>query len=470
MKLLEGIRKVHFIGICGSGMSAVAKLLKDLGYEVTGSDSGSYEPTNTFLLKNGIDFAKQYKSENVSNDTDLIVVGTYVRLNENINEEIAKAKESSIPIVNFPDILNALTEKTHNIVCVGSSGKSTCSAIVAHCLEVSNKSPSFFIGAVLENMKENVKMGSGKFFVIEGDEYPISASKPEPKFMQYNATDVLITTIVHDHLNVYKTEEDFKRCFSLLINSLKDKSLLVINKNTESIVIGSNKPYITYSAEDSTANWYAENIKYGDTTTFTLKKGNEIVAEIKTKLFGKHNIENIIGAGAILLERSYITTEEFKNAIEKFEGLKRRLEKLTKNSKIDLFEGFGSSFEKVRSAIDAMLLRKKGRLIIFFEPHAISWRLKSYLDKYASVFDGADKVYFYTQPLKNVGAEVDVSEVISKIPLETVIMNDKNLEPLKNELIEKDTVLALTSGHFDGMLEELVTWLESNDVKVKQKT
>lgn len=462
---LNGKRKIHFIGICGVGISAIAKLLKDSGHIISGSDSGSYAPTNEYLRKNNIEFNTTYDAKNIPRDVDAIVLGTHMCLEVKKNPEIKKAKEMEAPLLNFPDILNLLTKKTHNIICTGSSGKSTCSSIVAHCLEEAKKSPSFFIGATLKNFNESAKIGKGKFFVLEGDEYPISPERQTSKFTLYNSKDVIISSMAHDHLNIFKTAEDYEKLFFDLVEMLGKDSIIAISKekSTERIRNHLSDRCITYSANDKSADWYADDITYGEMTTFTLKKRGEKIAEIKTKIFGDHNIENIVGAAAMLLEKNYITAEEFAKTLENYEGIKRRLEKVTQNSKIEVYEGFGSSAEKVRAAIEAIQKKKKGRIVVLFEPHAISWRLSNYLNKYKGLFDGVDEVYVYTPVLEKEGAELKVSEILKEIGnVKEVKTKEEGVEMLKKELKDGDTLLALSSGYFDGILKELISWLEVN--------
>ena len=141
------MKKVHFIGICGAGMSGVAKLLVDQGVVVTGSDEGFYPPISDYLTKHHIPCTPHYSADNIPSDADYIVIGKHAKLTQDENEEVRAAFASGIPILSFPQVLELLTKERNRIVVAGSYGKSTCASIASWVLLESNKNPGFFIGA-----------------------------------------------------------------------------------------------------------------------------------------------------------------------------------------------------------------------------------------------------------------------------------------------------------------------------------
>ncbi len=214
----ETLRKVHFIGIAGAGMSATAKLLRASGVAVGGSDEGVYPPVSDFLQREKIPYTTSYAAKNIPDDADLIVIGKNARLVPATNPEVAAAFASKKPLASFPEVLNHLAQGKQTVVVAGSYGKSTCASLLAHCLEYLKLDPSFFIGAIpLTPNTQCAHLGKGKYFVLEGDEYPSSNTDARAKFLHYQPRHLLLTPLAHDHVNIYPTIADYLRPIQELI-------------------------------------------------------------------------------------------------------------------------------------------------------------------------------------------------------------------------------------------------------------
>ena len=198
-------KKAHFIGIAGMGMSATAILLKEQGWQISGSDAESYPPATNQLERHGIPYKTFYDPGNIPNDADLIVIGRNAKLTRENNSEVKAAYESGIRVASFPELLGDIVKKRESIVIAGSYGKSTVTSLIAWCLARSGIDAGWFIGAAAEGM-EPASLGTHPIFVLEGDEYPTSHDDPRPQFAYYNAHDALITAATHDHENIYKTQ------------------------------------------------------------------------------------------------------------------------------------------------------------------------------------------------------------------------------------------------------------------------
>ena len=459
---LQKIKKIHCIGIGGVGMSAVAKILKDKGFIVTGSDDNAYPPATTLLEENGISIYNSYNPSNIPKDVDLVVIGRNKKLLKGNNDEVDEAYNRNLLVTSFPEILNSLTMDTHNIVCTGSVGKTTCASIIAWCLINANKSPSFFIGGIPHNMGTSSKIDKGEYFVLEGDEYPISHDARTSKFMSYNSTDILITSITHDHLDIFPTQESYNKPFIDLIKSLPPDGRCVINIDSREtdVLLPINHIKTTYGFSDK-AQWSADNIQFKEKTTFSIKRNMEKIADIETSLIGKHNVLNIVGVAALLLGGEYITVDEFIDGVKKYKGVKNRLEKLNKNSNISLYEGYGSSYEKSRAAILSLLPYKKNRLIVLFEPYATSWGIKGYLSKYKKLFDDVDIAYMYTSTFKSKEISIEDIKNISNTPINIIDDCDRGFEEIQQNLEENDILLTLSSGTIGGLRDKITNWIDA---------
>ncbi|MFH0845830.1 MAG: Mur ligase family protein [Patescibacteria group bacterium] len=466
------MKKAYFIGIAGAGMSAVAKLLKDKGWEVSGSDEGCYPPVSDYLDKQNISYKIGYTKNNLPENLDLIVIGMNAKLRPDINEEVKFALESEVQTKTFPEVLAELSQETENIVVVGSYAKSTCTAMLTHCLENAGKDPSYFIGAIPVDESDTSKLGKENIFVMEGDEYPANREENKSKFLYLRPDNLLLTSAEHDHVNIFPTIEEYLKPFQELMKKTPVDGLLIAcldNPNVDFLIKKSNSKVVTYGLEkDKKPIWLAENIKYGKISSFDILKNGEKIISLETSLLGKHNIQNILGVTTLLLEKDLITSEQLKEGIESFRGIKRRLELKTKNSEVPVYEGFGSSYDKARAAIEALKIHfPKKNLKIIFEPHTFSWRNREKIYWYDDVFEDCQKVFVFTPPTQGADthSQLSLGEIVNRIKesgvnTETISVNDwKN--KLEMSVTDKDIVLMLSSGSFEGTLDNIINFIET---------
>jgi UDP-N-acetylmuramate: L-alanyl-gamma-D-glutamyl-meso-diaminopimelate ligase len=456
------IRKAHFIGIGGVGMSATAKLLKDSGVIVTGSDEEVYPPISTLLEKEGIDYQTPYRAENIPEDADLIVIGKNAKLVPETNEEVAAAYASGKKIQSFPEVLSERSAGSENVIVAGSYGKSTSTALLAHCLLEAQLDPSFFIGAVPLSPTTNARRGSGKLFILEGDEYPSSNTDTRSKFLHLHPSHLLITPLAHDHFNIFPTPADYlKPFFELLTLPPADATIVICvdGSLSDELILHAKRPITTYGL--SHGDFYAADILWGEHTSFEIMHRNEKIVRVEMAQLGEHSIQNIVGAAAFLFTRQLVTPEQFADAVTSFKGLMRRLDRKSDKTSIPIFEGFGSSYEKARSAIDAIKKHFSGkRLIVLFEPNTFSWRNRASLPQYEMVFAGADKVYLFEPPHDGKDTQLSLAEIAVPVKAAgidvTILSNtDDALQKIDADLQANDCVLFLSSGAMGGLIESI---------------
>jgi UDP-N-acetylmuramate: L-alanyl-gamma-D-glutamyl-meso-diaminopimelate ligase len=461
--------KAHFIGIAGKGMSATALLLRQMGVRISGSDEGFYPPVSDYLRNEKIPFASGYRKENIPDDADVIVIGKNAKLVPDSNEEVRAAMESGKPVKSFADLLHEMTSGAETIVAAGSYGKSTCTALLAWCLKSANKDPSYFIGEISNGFDTHAHRGQGNTFVLEGDEYPASNWDDRSKFLLYNAKNVLLTSATHDHINVFPTHADYLAPFRALLGSLPADGLLVVSNepHARALATGLSCPIVFYGLNDKT-HWHAENIARGAETRFDLMRGSEKIVRLSTTMLGDHNIENIVGVSAMLLEKKLVSPAELNAGMRTFLGVKRRMELLSPASQVPVYEGFGSSYEKARSAIEATKLHfADRRLIVVFEPHTFTWRNRAAIAAYDDVFAGASKVFIFEPASQGAGSHAQLSqdEIVARTraaKFDAEAINDPNeaLQRLGGMLRADDVVLLLTSGELGGLIREIPKLVE----------
>ena len=463
--------KAHFIGIAGKGMSATALLLRQMGVRITGSDEGFYPPVSDYLRNEKIPFAAGYRKENIPDDADVIVIGKNAKLTPESNEEVRAAMDSGKLVRSFADLLHDMTAGSETIVAAGSYGKSTCTALLAWCLRVANKDPSYFIGEITNGFERHAHRGQGPTFVLEGDEYPASNWDNRSKFLRYNAKNVLLTSATHDHINVFPTHADYLSPYQSLLGSLPSDGLLVVSSSEpHARALAENLACATvFYALDDRAHWHAANIARGAETAFDLMRGAEKIIRLSTRMLGDHNIENIVGVGAMLLEKKLLSREQLNDGMRTFQGVKRRMELLSPASKLPVYEGFGSSYEKARSAIDATKLHfPDRRLIIVFEPHTFTWRNRAAIAAYDDAFAGASRIFIFEPASQGAGshAQLTQDEIVARVraanhDVEAINDPDEALERLSGILQPDDVVLLLTSGELGGLIRTIPQLVET---------
>lgn len=464
------MKKAHIIGICGAGMSALAVLLQKSGWVVSGSDEGFYEPVLGYLEKNKIKILSPYSKKNIPAGVDLVIVGKHAKLDPKGNEEVAEALSRKFSIKSLPEVLAEITRGRENIVVAGSYGKSTCAALMSWCLVHAGKEPGVFFGAVPQNTEDNALLGKSKYFVLEGDEYPSSNTDDTSKFLYLHPAHALLTSCEHDHVNVFPTLQAYLEPYKKFVKLLPKEGLLVANISNPNVteVIRDEKAKIVTYGMSGEAQWYPENIKYGAETTFDVVRDGEKIITLSTTLLGAHNIENITGVAAFLLEKEILTPEELREGVKTFKGLKRRLDLKTDKSGVLIYEGFGSSYRKAKVLFEALRFHFPNKKIVtVFEPHTFSWRNADNLAWYENIFDESDVTIIWSPPEygKDTHNQATLAEILAKVKENTrdaygAEKKKEVLEILDKNVAPGDIVLLMSSGNLGGLIEEIPKWAE----------
>lgn len=461
--------KAHFIGIGGVGMSATATLLRDSGWDVTGSDEAVYPPISTQLTRQKLIYKTPYAATNIPVDVDVIVIGKNAKLVPESNAEVATALASGKRIASFPEILGELSQHKQGVVVAGSYGKSSCVALLAHVLEEAGRDPSFFIGAVPISPPVSAKIGKGDLFLFEGDEYPSSNTDNRSKFLHLHPSHVLLTPLAHDHVNIYPSVADYLAPFYKLVEMLpNDGSLVAATSGPLSgeFLDSVKRPVVTYGLQQG--DYTVANIQWGAITRFDVLAHGKPIINVGTSQLGEHSIENILAVSAFLFVNRLVAPDDFAKAVASFKGVTRRLDCKSDKTSVAIYEGFGSSYDKARSAIAAVKRSfAKRRLIIVFEPHTFSWRSRDMLHWYDDAFEGADTTLVYHPATQGAGTHNQAShaEIMDRLKVaghKVVAITDPQqaLDYLREHLRADDVLLLLTSGPLGGLVETIPTLAE----------
>ncbi|MFM7322436.1 MAG: Mur ligase family protein, partial [Armatimonadota bacterium] len=409
---------------------------------------------------------------NVPQDARTIVVGRHARLVPATNPEVAhshaRRAEGRARIASFPEVLRDRIGDSPALIVAGSYGKSSCSALAAWCLAHAGARPGWFVGADAPDLVDNGRLGEGGPFVIEGDEYPAAIDDPRPKFAFYPVDALLLTAAEHDHVNVYPTVDSYLEPFRTLAERVPGQGRIVAcatGPHLDTVVAAAAAPVVRYAADAVPgADWHAEDIRPGARTTFGLVHRGKRIGGISTGLLGRHNVENIVGVAALLLEGGYLSFDAFAAAVSAFRGVRRRLERLTPDHALPVYSDFGSSRAKCLAGIHT--LREAfpdRRIVVCFEPHTFSFRNRDALHWYDDLFARADHVLVHHPPTHGADTheQLGLDEIVARIRASGVAADPVDnaeavLAALANLDPNRDLIVFETSGSFDGAIPRVV--------------
>lgn len=401
----------HFIGIKGSGMSALAQIMKKLGYEVQGSDVEKHFFTQIELDKLGVKILP-FNKDNIKENLTIVRGTTF---NENNNEEVKKAKELNLKIYDYPEMLGELTKKFETIAICGTHGKTTTTGILSHVLN-NSIGCNYLIG----DGTGDAKIGNTKF-VIEACEY-------QQHFLNYYPTYTIITNIDLDHVDFYHNIDEIIATFAKFVEQTK-KEVIACGDDKNVRKIKSDK--IIYYGLNNDNDICATNIKLNaDGSTFDVIIKNKLFGTFNLHIYGNHMIQNVLPI--IYLSSCFgLTKEQIETLINSFKGVKRRFAEAVIGSNV-VIDDYAHHPNEVRAMINSVRQKYPDKkLITVFQPHTFS-RTKEFYKEFIEIFSKVDKAYF-TKIYKSREKQEDypdikINIITDKIPnSEVITLEDKEV-------------------------------------------
>lgn len=440
--------KTHFIAIGGSAMHNLAIALKDKGYQVTGSDDAIFEPSKSRLDKKGIlPTELGWFPEKVTSDIDAVILGMHAHAD---NPELAKAEELGLTIYSYPEFLYEQAKEKTRVVIAGSHGKTTITSMILHVLNFHQKDVDFMVGAQLEGFDCMVKLTQDNdFMVLEGDEYLSSPIDLRSKFLLYQPNIALMSGIAWDHINVFKTFDDYIEQFRRFVASITPGGVLVYNEEDAEVV------KVVENAEN-----YFRKIPY-KTPQYEIVNGivhlKTEMGDIPLSIFGAHNLLNLEGARHICHTLG-IMDEDFYEAIMSFKGASKRLEKVEREDNGTLYKDFAHAPSKVKAAVKAFVEQfPKDKKYGFLELHTYSSLNPIFLEQYDHAMDGLENaIVFYSEDALKIKRMDPISPDLIKEKFKNenlkVFTNAEDLHAYWETLDKTSGVfLMMSSGNFGGL-------------------
>ncbi|HEV8363553.1 MAG TPA: Mur ligase family protein [Gemmatimonadaceae bacterium] len=463
------VKRIHLVGVAGTGMGAFAGMLKALGYVVTGSDENVYPPMSDMLREWGIEVFTPYSPANLDRaNPDLVIIGNVIR---RVNVEATAVRERRIPQMSFPAAFGSLIAAgKHSVVIVGTHGKTTTSALMAHVLVDAGRDPTFLVGGVTLNYGANFRIGRGEHVVVEGDEYDTAYWDKGPKFLHYRARSVLLTSIEFDHADIFTDLAHYESAFEKLCATLPENGWLGVSASYPRAVklarAYSKAPIVTYAVRGD-ADYCASGLTFGpDGARFSIT-GRENT-DVLLPMSGYHNVENAVGVYAAARSLG-LSPNEITDALASFRGVKRRQEPRGEIGGVLVIDDFAHHPTAVRETIDGIRQRYPDRrLWAVFEPRSNTSRRNIHQAEYAESFDHADVVTIRVPEAHDkvpADQQLNVQTIVLQLQKRGIEANALSDVAEMTRLVSasarpNDVILVMSNGAFGGFIPSLLAALE----------
>jgi len=373
------INHIHFVGIGGIGMSGIAEVLLNLGYEVSGSDIRETEITRR-LEQLGARISHQHKRENMEG-AEVIVVSAAIKEG---NPEVRAAAEKLIPVISRAEMLAELMRMKYGVAVAGTHGKTTTTSLIATVLAHGGLDPTVVIGGKLNSIGSSAKLGQGDFLVAEADE-------SDGSFLKLLPTIAVVTNIDAEHLDYYQGLEQIKETFLQFIDRIPFFGLAVLcldQENVQSLIPQLQKRFTTYGLS-SQADFQAKEMSFdGPRTSFELVHRGKDMGRLMVQMPGVHNVYNVLAtaATAFELDLDFKTVQE---ALAGFSGIQRRFQRKAKIEDILVFDDYGHHPTEIKATLRAAKSGWRRRIVVLFQPHRYT-RTKALFDDFLTAFYEAD--------------------------------------------------------------------------------
>ncbi len=466
--MFRHVKRIHFIGIGGIGMSGIAEVLCNLGFVVTGSDVRKGKNTERLETQLGVGIAEGHREENVG-AAEVVVYSSAVKED---NPEVIAAKNLGVPVIPRAEMLAELMMlKPYSVAVSGTHGKTSTTSMVATILGHAGFDPTTVVGGVVDTFGSNAKLGSSDWFVTEADE-------SDRSFLMLSPTIAVVTNIDKEHIESYKGMEDVVQCFTDFVNKVPFFGAAIIcldDPNVQLIIPNIKRRRVTYGMT-AQADISAHEIRYNDSfgSTFSVWRGDEVLGEMSLPVPGKHNVYNALAATAVALELD-IPFAKITDAFKEFKNANRRFQFKGEVDGITVVDDYGHHPTEILATLSAAKNSSGGRrTVVVFQPHRYS-RTQELMDEFALAFNNADVVFVLDiyaaseQPIEGITAEI-LTENIKKYGHKNVSYLgdiDTAAENVVPQLAEGDLVITLGAGNVTRLSEEILEKLTNRNTEVK---
>jgi len=462
--MFRSIKKIHFVGIGGIGMSGIAEILLDQGFTITGSDRQLSEVTDR-LRQLGATIYEGHDASNVASDVDVLVYSSAVPPD---NPELVEAQRRKIPVIRRAEMLAEVMRLKYGIGIAGTHGKTTTTSMVSLVLIEGGLDPTAVVGGKLSGLGgTNARLGHGEFIVVEADEYDRS-------FLSITPTIAVLTTLETDHLDCYRDLEDIKSAFIQFANKVPFYGFVVLcldEPTLQDIMPFIKKKIVTYGLNPQADLQAADITHHENQTSFLLVVRGDAKGTIHLRVPGNHNVQNALAAIAVGLELG-IPFEKIKRGIEQFTGVYRRWEVKAEINGITVVDDYAHHPTEIKATLaGAKSGWRKRRIVCAFQPHLYS-RTRDFYEEFGRSFFNADVLLVTDvypareEPIQGISGELIVNAAKMFGHKDVRYVPDKKDVPdvLLSVVREGDIVITMGAGDIWRYGEEFIRKLQSEKV------
>ena len=461
--------RIHLIGVCGTAMATLAALLKHRGHDVTGSDEHVYPPMSDFLATEKIPVLEGYKPEHISTAIDLVVVGNAISRG---NAELEAVLDSGVRYASLPEtIRDQWLWDAHSIVIAGTHGKTTTASLAGWLLTAAGADPTVLIGGIACNFGDggaSYRIGKGRAFVIEGDEYDSAYFDKTAKFLKYLPDIAVINNVEFDHADIYASIDEVRLAFRRLVNLVPRSGLVLLGVDSPDAAALKTKvrSRVQTFGLSADADWRAGGIHVRGGTRFRVHHSGRDLGEFTMGLLGEHNVRNALAAIAVGADLG-LEIEALRRGLAEFKGVKRRLEVVGEAKGVTVYDDFAHHPTAVDETLRAVRNAAPGqRIWAIFEPRSASSCRRVFQDDFARAFAGADEVVLASVFRSSLPESERLSEAMLVEALTRQQVRARHLpsveaivEAVAHEARDGDLVVVMSNGGFGGIHRKLVNAL-----------
>jgi UDP-N-acetylmuramate: L-alanyl-gamma-D-glutamyl-meso-diaminopimelate ligase len=467
------MKRIHLIGVCGTAMATLAALLKSRGYDVRGSDQNVYPPMSDFLLQQGITTFQGYSAEHITADIDLVVVGNAISRG---NAELEEVLDRKIRYCSLPEaVRDHFLWASRSVVITGTHGKTTTTSLTGWLLAHGGADPSVFIGGIAENFESSYRIGGGRDFVIEGDEYDSAFFDKTAKFLKYLPDIAVVNNIEFDHADIYPDLEAIRLAFRRFVNLVPRRGLLLLGAdNADALALQAHARcrVETFGLSEG-STWQAHDLKTSaSATTFGVRRDKTSVGTFELPLLGTYNVRNALAAIAVGAAAG-LHTDTMVEGLRKFRGVRRRLEHRGTASGVAVYDDFAHHPTAIGETLDGVRSAYPDRRIwAIFEPRSATSCRRIFQADFARALARADRVILPAVFRSTLPEHERLSTDILVQDLRTA-GTDARYIPETAEIVRTiakdaqpgDLVIVMSNGGFDNIHQKLLSALEARGSK-----
>ena len=459
--------RIHLIGICGTAMATVAALLKSRGHDVRGSDQNVYPPMSDFLQSEGIRTFTGYSADHITSDLDLVVVGNAISRG---NAELESVLERKMRYCSLPEIIrDQFLWGAQSVVAAGTHGKTTTTSLTGWLLTHGRLDPTILVGGIALNLGEggsSYRVGAGRHFVIEGDEYDSAFFDKTAKFLKYLPDIAIVNNVEFDHADIYADLDQIRLAFRRLVNLVPRNGLVLLGADSpDAAALQSTAfaPVETFGLAEG-ATWQAQGVATRDgLTRFTVRRGGDLFGTFESPLLGVHNVRNALAAIAVGAHAG-LSPDTLAAGLRAFTGIKRRLETVGVASGVTILDDFAHH----PTAVHETLLALRGgypdrRIWAVFEPRSASSCRRVFQSDFAAAFGAADEVVVAAVFRSSLpeSERLDAQQLVDDLTTRGqraryLPDNDEIIRTIVSEHREGDVVVLMSNGGFGGIHRKLL--------------